>query len=436
VDISFYLQVGVIYLCFVYINESKLLRDEFRLQTIRKRITDIGRTYMKNLKRLTLIVTVLFMMSVSTVFGLPLLTPGAAAASNLTGAVNIEVASYLRGVNVQGLDACYTVATANPALNHIAISNEYTGSIKRGDYIKNSEKTYQYFASKGLNLFRIAFRWERLQPRLLGPLEPVYLGYIKENVAWAKKYGGKVVLDLKNDGRYNIVLNSKTVECVIDQSYDGRVRVSTTDFEDLWQKISAVFEGEPAIYAYGLMNEPHDMGSSDWKAISQAAVETIRANGDVTLISVSGDFWGNAKGWTKYNPHPWINDPSNNIVYEAHLYFDFNTSGQYTKTYNQELATDPDLANRGARWVSEFTNWCNTYHVRGYIGEFGVTTQGDPRWLVVLDNFLKALDRAHMDATCYAAGENWGSFRLSVQPTNNFTTPKPQLAILVKHTST
>jgi parallel beta-helix repeat protein len=91
VDVSFYLQVGVIYLCFVYVDESKLLRDEFRLQTIRKEINKLGRNYMKNLKKLSLIVTALFMMSVSTVFGLPLLTPGAAAATNLTGAVNIDL---------------------------------------------------------------------------------------------------------------------------------------------------------------------------------------------------------------------------------------------------------------------------------------------------------------------------------------------------------
>jgi endoglucanase len=392
---------------------------------------------MKNLKRLSLTVMVLFIITFfGTIFGMPALTPGATAATNnLTGggSIGTGIASYMRGVNIQGLDACYSVKTADPSVGHFAISNEYTGSLQWGDYTKNSESTYQYFASKGLNLFRVAFRWERLQPTLSGPLDPVYLGYIKENVAWAKKYGGKVVLAMKNNARYNMVLDGVTVECIIDQSYDGEIMVSTADFSDVWRRLSAAFKGESAVYAYGLENEPHHMGTSNWKAISQAAVSAIRANGDGKLISVAGDGWSNAKGWTKYNPQPWITDPSNNIVYEAHLYFDFNTSGEYSKTYDEEAATDLNITNRGVTWVAAFLKWCDTYHVKGYIGEYGVPTRGDPRWLVVMDNFLIALDKAYMPATYYAAGERLGTFGLSIQPTNNFTTPKPQLAILLNH---
>lgn len=324
---------------------------------------------------------------------------------------------YRRGVNVAGLEFAHS-------------TNEDPG--RHGTrYWGNSERTYEYFARKGLDLFRVPFLWERLQPRLSGPLDEDYLKLIKNNADWAAKHGGQVVLDLHNYARYSMVIDGKPTSCVIGATVAGKVRVRVEDFCDVWVRLSNEFKGHPGVYAYGLMNEPHDMGESSWKTISQAALDAIRKNGDRTLVLVCGDCWGNAQGWEQKNGGPWIHDPANNFAYEAHSYWDHNTSGAYQKSYDEELARDPQLRERGARHLADFVGWCRKHGVRGFLGEYGVPP--DPRWLEVLDRFLAALDEAGMDGTYWAAGEWWWGYFMSVQPDENYTKDKPQLAVLLKH---
>jgi hypothetical protein len=38
-----------------------------------------------------------------------------------------------------------------------------------------------------------------------------------------------------------------------------------------------------------------------------------------------------------------------------------------------------------------------------------------------------------MDGTYWAAGEGWWGYFMSVQPDENYTKDKPQLAVLLKH---
>jgi len=324
---------------------------------------------------------------------------------------------YLRGVNLAGAEFGDTKIPG--ALNT--------------DYTYNSERSFQYFAAKGLTLIRVPIRWERIQPVLGGPLDATNLNALKRNIGWAKTNGAKVIIDPHNYGRYKINEGGVLKEYVIDESYDGAVKVSSANFQDLWVRLSNEFKDEAAVYAYDLMNEPHDMGKADWKAISQAALTAIRNNGDNKLIMVPGDAWSAAHRWPSvHGPTTWISDPANNFMYEAHQYFDSDNSGTYKRTYDQELAGNANLATLGQTRVAQFVDWCNSNGVRGFLGEFGVPNT-DPRWLTVLDNFLSALDAAGFDAAYWAAGEWWGSYALSVQPQSSFTIDRPQLAVLMKH---
>jgi endoglucanase len=322
---------------------------------------------------------------------------------------------YLRGVNLAG-------AEFGEASIPGAIGSTHT---------YNSAKSFQYFAARSLGLIRLPIRWERLQPALRGPLDPTNLAALKQDVKWAQDAGCKLAIDPHNFGRYKIVENGKLVEYIIDAK-DGKV--TTADFADFWARMSVEFKDEPAVYAYDLMNEPHDMGSASWKTISQAAVSAIRANGDNKLILVPGGAsysaahrWPNDNGATS-----WISDPANNFMYEAHQYFDSDNSGSYARTYDQELAGNPNLPVIGPTRIAPFVNWCRNNNVRCFLGEYGVPNN-DPRWLTVLDNLLKALDDAGMDGAYWAAGEWWGNYILSVQPANNFTTDRAQTPILLGH---
>ncbi|HYL78878.1 MAG TPA: cellulase family glycosylhydrolase [Bryobacteraceae bacterium] len=324
---------------------------------------------------------------------------------------------YSRGVNLAGAEFG---------------ENNLPGTLGH-DYTFNSETTYRYFSAKNLNLIRLMLRWERLQPVLRGPLDANYLAGVKNNVAWAKAHGDRVVLDIHNYGRYKITENGVLTTYTLDNSYGGVVKVSGADLADLWAKVAVEFRDEPAVYAYDLMNEPHDMGSASWKNISQAALMAIRSTGDHKLIMVPGDNWSSAEQWARtHGPTSWIADPALNFAYEAHQYFDRDSSGTYALTYDQELALNPNLATSGAARVAPFINWLTGNNVRGYVGEYGIPNT-DVRWLAVLDSVLGALDAAGLDGTYWAAGEWWGDYQLSVQPANNFATDRPQLAVLGGH---
>ena len=241
------------------------------------------------------------------------------------------------------------------------------------DFTYNSESTFRYFASKGLNLFRVCLRWERLQPVLGGPLDAGHVRLLRENIAWAEKYGSRAIIDIHNYGRYQIEGPEGLREYAIDSVYDGRVRVSTADFANLWTRLSGEFRRDAGVWAYGLMCEPHDMGKADWKSISQAALTAIRQTGDDRLVLVPGDDWSSAARWVKtHGASGWIADPAGNFLYEAHLYFDSNESGGYTTPYDEELARDPDLAPVGRRRLRPFAEWCRANGVKGYLGEYGV----------------------------------------------------------------
>lgn len=327
-------------------------------------------------------------------------------------------AQYRRGVDISGAEFG---------------SQTIPGSLGK-DYTFQSESTFRYFGEKGLGLMRFAVLWERLQPQPGGPLDPAYLGHLKQAIGWAKAHGGAVILDIHNYGRYSFNTASGLQTYVIDAvAADGTVKISRNHFADLWTRLSTEFKFEGGVYAYDLINEPHDMGRSDWKAISQAAVTAIRANQDDKLILVPGDSWSSGNRWPQVNgPLSWIQDPANNFAYEAHVYFDSDESGTYSRSYDTELAANPNLAMVGATRLSHFVAWCQTNNVRGIVDEYGIPA-ADPRWLTVLENFFVALDAAKMDGAYWAAGEWWGNYALSVQPSANFTVDKPQMPTLLSH---
>lgn len=318
--------------------------------------------------------------------------------------------SYKRGVNIAGAEFN---ASAIPGTLNV-------------NYTFNNQATFTYFANKGFDIMRVPILWERIQPTLNGPLDTAYLNNLKTNIAWAKAAGAQVIIDIHNYGRYN--------GNVIGVSSS----VPISSFTDLWVRLSNEFKNESGVYAYDLMNEPHGMGTgaNDWKVISQAAVTAIRNNGDNKLIMVEGTYYANAHGWATKNgtTTSWITDPANNFMYSAHCYFDSNASGTYTKSYDEELAANPNLAMVGVNRVMDFITWCNSNNVRGFIGEFGIPNN-DSRWHTVLENFLDVLDENGMDATYWAGGTWWGSYPLSIQPTNNYTTDAAPMSVLLNHLS-
>jgi len=282
------------------------------------------------------------------------------------------------------------------------------------DYFYPTAESLDYYLAKGFLLVRLPCRWERLQRALNGPLDPNELGRLDAFVAALRARKMRVIIEAHNFGRYNNQLI-------------GTEAVPNTAFADFWGKLAAHYRREEAIWAYGLMNEPHDTDGR-WSAAAQAGIDGVRAADGSRLILVPGEGWSSASLWQRYNANLRLNDPANNITYEAHVYFDADNSGSYTRGYDADGA----YPNIGVERLKPFTDWLKLNEARGFIGEYGVPND-DPRWLVVLDNFLGALDTAGIGGTYWAGGLHWGDYPLSIEPRAG--QDRPQLSVLLRHPS-
>ncbi|RRN76577.1 glycoside hydrolase family 5 protein, partial [Pseudoxanthomonas sp. SGD-10] len=240
----------------------------------------------------------------------------------------------------------------------------------------NREYTYptvsqlDYFKSKGLTLFRLPFLWERIQKDLNGELDKEELARMTAFVDAARERNLWIILDMHNYGKRYVNGNRETI---------GSSVLSIEHVTDAWKKIAAHFKDKDNIWAYGLMNEPNAMlPSTPWLNIAQGLITEIRKVDMKTPIMVGGDSWSSAARWIQASDNlKTLKDPANNLIFEAHIYFDKDASGSYKKSYEEEEAT-PNIGIERAR---PFVEWLKENNFKGFVGEYGVP-DNDPRWLV------------------------------------------------------
>jgi endoglucanase len=281
-------------------------------------------------------------------------------------------------------------------------------------YIYPSEADFKRYAGLNLKLVRLPFRWERIQPKLNGELNAAELGRLMATLDHAKKYNMQVILDMHNYYRYYGKLIASN-------------EVPISAFADSWRRIAQKVANHPAVHGYGLMNEPHSTNGK-WPAAALAAAQAIRSIDQKRWIIVSGDRWSSAFHWPSYNTqlatNPWMRDPKNNLVYEAHLYFDNDYSGTYA---SRSAVYDPMV---GVNRAKPFVEWLSKNKLRGYIGEHG-SPDFSPSAIAATDNLLKYLGQHCIPSTYWAAGPWWGDYALSLDVKSG--KPRPQLPVLQKH---
>lgn len=298
-----------------------------------------------------------------------------------------------------------------------------TPGVHGKDYIYNSPVTTSYFCENNLKLIRFPFRWERIQPQLGEALDVHELSRLRTFVSQVGMAGGNVVLDLHNYGEYVDRIGSERVFRRLHMEERIKEHVGIQSFCNVWKRLAEVFSGDVTVAGYGLMNEPHDLPAGTWKAASQEAVNAIRSVDRRTAIVVSGDSWANATRFEAINGRSgWVEDSADNIVYEAHCYFDKDYSGQYAKTYAEESNADSRMRTRGSRRVSPFLSWCRRNGVRGLLGEVGVPS--GPEWLSLLQDCVDACRKSDIALCGWAAGDWWGNYPLTIQPANGVMKPQ------------
>ncbi len=280
------------------------------------------------------------------------------------------------------------------------------------DYTFPTPAELDYFAGKGMNIIRLPFRWEDLQPQLGQPLDPANLERIKGVVSEASRRRMVVILDPHNYARF----------------YDkpiGSPEAPITAFADFWGRLASPFRGNPNVWL-GLMNEPHDLPAAQWLQAANAAIAAIRRAGAKNLILVPGIAYTGAQSWIASGNGAamlGVKDPQHHFLYEVHQYLDADSSG-----------TKPEAvsATIGSERLAQFTAWCRQHHKRAFLGEFAAGSSAvDAQAVEDMLRFMEQNRDVWVGDTWWAAGAWWGDYMFSLEPKNG--ADAPQLASLTPH---
>ena len=284
------------------------------------------------------------------------------------------------------------------------------------DYAYPTKSEIDYFTEKGMNTFRLAFKWERLQHKQYNNFNFQELSRIRNFVEYSSSKNAYTILDVHNYARYY-------------GEVIGTEAVPTAAFAEFWTKLALEFKNNPLVI-FGLMNEPYEIKTEQWLIAANAAIAAIRKTGAKNLILVPGNHYSGAHSWYKNRGGSSnaevmldIEDPENNYAYEVHQYVDQNSSGTSTSCVSETIGTER---------LTAFTQWLREHKKRGFLGEFGVSKADN--CLKTLDNmidFIHQSDDVWLGWTYWAAGPRWGDYIFSIEPGVNGD--KPQMNIIEKY---
>lgn len=343
-------------------------------------------------------------------------------------------------ISIVGLLACRKVGvtlTANPVQENTNVNHEaqpFGTNLSGAEFGSNVPGQHQqdysyplitdldYFKSKNMRLIRLPFLWERLQPVMNAELDPVELKRLTDFIDAAAERDMLIIPDVHNFARRTINGNKEII---------GTSAVPTAAFTDFWARLATVLKDKENIWAYGIMNEPFNMPAPNaWFNIAQETITKIRTIDTETPILIGGDSYSSAERWPIASDNlKLLTDPSDSLIYEAHVYFDATSAGSYLNSYDVDKVTPQTGVNR----VRPFIEWLNANEKKGFIGEYGVPDD-DSRWFVVLNNMLQYMKDNCVNGTYWSAGPRWGTYRLAIQPRNGVD--RPQMAILKNYTVT
>jgi endoglucanase len=319
--------------------------------------------------------------------------------------------SYLVGVNLAGAGFGAERIAKDGARGRHGVNYVYPVEPLAPGY-----KSPNYFVAKGMNTFRLSFLWERLQPKLGQELDAAETARLLLATDELLKLGTWVILDLHNYARY-------------DGTLIGSSGVSVADFSDVWRRIASLFKDKDHVLL-GLMNEPHDMSTDTWVEAANGAIAAIRAAGATNLILVPGNHWSSAQAWyDNFYGTPnakallGIADPLDKVVFEAHTYFDSDSSGTNARCVSATI---------GVERLQPFTRWLTEHKKLGFIGEFGAGT--DPICLEALSAMTRSMQArpdVYLGWTYWAAGPWWPrDYFTLIEPRSG---DAPQMAALLPY---
>ena len=280
------------------------------------------------------------------------------------------------------------------------------------DYTYPTAAEADYFLDRGMNVIRLPFRWERLQPTLGKPFDAREFARLDALVLHVTGHGAVAILDPHDYARYY----GKII---------GGDAVPAAAFADFWRTLAVRYKGNQRVW-FALVNEPHDLPGGQWVAAANTALAAIRDAGARNLVLVPGVAWTGAHSWHAAGNDALlekIHDPLNHYAIEVHQYLDGNSSGQSPEVVSPTI---------GRERLAGFVKWCRKTKRRAFLGEFAAPATPEGR--AALGEMLRSMEADRdvwLGFAWWAAGPWWGDNVFSIEPRAG--ADAPQLAWLIPH---
>ncbi|NVB39536.1 glycoside hydrolase family 5 protein [Pseudenhygromyxa sp. WMMC2535] len=284
------------------------------------------------------------------------------------------------------------------------------------DYVYPTHDHTQHFIDQGMTVFRIPFRWARIQYDLYGELQQEELDRLIDLTSFITDQGGYAILDVHDYAHRggNIV---------------GSEELPNDTLADLWSRLSVEFADDDHVW-FGLMNEPYGISAEQWLSAANDSIAAIREAGASNAILVPGVRWTGAHSWYAGDEGSnaavmgGVVDPANNLVFELHQYLDSDSSGT-----NHEQCMSETI---GSERLAGVTGWLRDNGYRGLLGEFaGADNETCEAAIIDMLQYMQDNQDAWLGFTWWATGMWWGDYPFSIAPDGD--TPAPQTEWLIPY---
>ncbi|KAF8322010.1 glycoside hydrolase family 5 protein [Clavulina sp. PMI_390] len=259
----------------------------------------------------------------------------------------------------------------------------------------------------GFNVFRLPVGWQYLVNGVLGgTLDPTNFATYDELVQGCLSTSAYCIIDIHNYARW-------------DGGIIGQGGPTNDQFVSLWAQLATKYAGCSKIM-FGIMNEPHDLGSvTAWAQTVQLVVTAIRnAGATYQTILLPGNDWTSAGTFVSDGSAAALNTVMNpdgsitNLVFDVHKYLDSDNSGTSAQCVTDNIA---DAFAPLAAWLR-----CNGRKA------FNTETGGGNNALCVgyLNSqlaFIRSNSDVFLGYVGWGAGSLDPSYNLSLTPTETST---------------
>jgi endoglucanase len=228
-----------------------------------------------------------------------------------------------------------------------------------------AEEDFAFLKSMGATVARIPFNYRHLEDdERPGQFRPDGFHHLDRAVAWAKKHGIHVILDLhaaqggQNEGWHSD--NPLGVALLWQHPhFQDRVR-------DLWVHVARHYRDEPAVAGYDLINEPNAPSVELLNRVYREWTEAIRAVDRKHLLFLEGNFYSQI--------FEGFDEPYDaGTVYSSHNY---SLASFRARRYPGQVGSVfYDRARHEADFLKQ-NRWLLDREVPAWVGEFGPIFDG------------------------------------------------------------